>query len=235
MSADIDNVSSKSAAAQLAFLLGDPYTRDIWDHREKGELWQLVAWHSEVDPHLLRDWTHLKSVFSALRRARSDRIQESMFCYVDGVQFFAPEPDEEDPRLDLADNIEWAAIAAQTGRLPSLRRNAGDVETWTVSRAAFATYAAWQGLRPAKGFSGRGQWPWGAHSTRKLEQLAAGGECWRDYDRRRPHSAPRPQRVRAALRDAGACKTDIALMVSILRDPELRPGPHPTAPPEAKE
>lgn len=71
------------------------------------------------------------------------------------------------------------------------------------------------------------RWPWGDHTTKGLEDLAAAGETfWRRYDPRDPSTAETNERVSAWLQNERQVTRNRAdFIASLLRDDDLPSGP----------
>jgi len=227
MQSGIERLLQTKPCSIVQYLVGEDATWLKWAAFSELQLWQAVALHSYLDPDLLLGWRELRNDVSCTQFVRD----------------LTDEPSSDaDPERRLLVNIECAVSAMQNAVLPAIKVDLDYAENSTVSVAEFHAWSIRALLKPVQGFPARSpsprpsQFRWGSYSTPRLEQLAAAVELWRlkedggSYDPGQSWTAPRSKVVRATLAKAGVPETLIDTYVSLVRDPRLRPGPHPEAP-----
>lgn len=218
----------RTKGARTQFVLADDATWRKWAAVESLPVWQAVVLHSHLDPDCIVPW-----------------VQDS---------WPFPEPVvgyRESLVAALWSNLDWAIRHLEIGYLPMCERaprllgsraRAG-MEYSTVTVAEFHAWATRVGLPVVTGWRTRtrsGRWPWGEHTTDRLEQLARVGELWRHvseggtYDPRDDGTAPKWEVVQPFLKALGIPKVCGEVMASILRPQTLRPGPRPKVRPRTR-
>lgn len=229
MPTGIELVLSKAPGDAVQFVLLDEVSTLKWASRKHVELWQAVALHSSVDPDALGgQWKEVRYFYQSREAFEVLMAQFDTEPQPKGT----PGPDDL-----LGSNFTRAGKAAAGEDLPCLRLAARDVMTSEVSLAEFLGWALSSRLPVVSGFRARtepsigGPWPWGRHTTPKLELLAAIGERWRlvadhgSYDPDDIRSAPHSGDVVAWLMEQGVGESVAKVMASMLRPPTLRTGP----------
>lgn len=229
MPSGIELVLSRAPGEGVQFVLLDDVSTLKWASRKSVELWQAVALHSSVDPDALGGQWEAVDYFYQSRSAFDVLLAQ----FDNGP----PAAVRRGPDDLLGDNFRRAGSAASSEALPCLSLVHQDVMTSTVSLAEFLGWALSSRLPVVSGFRSRaepavrGRWPWGHHTTPKLEMLAAIGERWRlvvdggSYDPGDIQSAPHSEDVIAWLMEQGVGESVAKAMASMLRPPTLRTGP----------
>lgn len=236
MSSGIELILSQGKGVWVQFVLLDGVAAKKWAAVPEVELWQAVALHSSLDPDLMGgSWDALNRYFG-----NEEALQNLLVAYV-----FAPEADDvaerkarrESPEQRLRDNFKSAGHAATMASLRCSSLNEREPMVSQVSLAEFLGWSIRTRLPAISGFPARtspapaGRWPWGNHTTPKLELLAQAGEQWRlvedggTYISGDLKSAPHSKVVVALLTEKGVNSTVAESIASMLRPPDLRTGP----------
>lgn len=236
MSSGIELVLSQGRGVWVQFVMLDGIAAKKWAAMPEVELWQAVALHSSLDPDLMGgSWEALDRHFS-LEEAFRDLLAscESSPTAAEVAQRIAW---GKSPEERLTENFK---IAGHAARMESLRCSRLHEREAMLSRVSLAEFLGWSiraGLPAVSGFPTRAssaltaRWPWGNHTTPKLELLAEAGERWRlvedggTYTSGDLKSAPHSKVLVRWLIQRGASSTVAEAIASMLRTPTLRTGP----------
>lgn len=218
------------------FILLDEVASLKWAARRRAALWQAVVLHSWLDPDLLCDGWPASFERDQLDAVVGELLRDGTVSSPDQLVRRIPKAGS-DPQLQLLHNLTVAAVALSAGSLPRLTLDTGNVLASEVSLSEFLGWSLRTGLPVVKGFSPRtitqpiSRWPWGSHTTKKLDLLAEAGEHWRlkveggTYDPDDPFTAPRSEVIEEWLTCRGIPTTVAKAMASILRPLTVPTGP----------
>lgn len=236
MSSGIELILSQGKGVWVQFVLLDEVAAKKWAAVPEVELWQAVALHSSLDPDLMGgSWDTLDRYFG-----NEEALQNLLAEYV-----FPPPADDvaertarrDSPEQRLRENFKSAGHAAT---MASLRCSALNEREPMLSHVSLAEFLGWSiraRLPAVREFPARtssapvARWPWGNHTTPKLELLAEAGERWRlvedggTYMSGDLKSALRSKVLVAWLIEKGVGSTVAQSIASMLRPPDLRTGP----------
>lgn len=207
-----------------------------WASIPEVELWQAVALHSSLDPDLMGgSWDALDEYF-----AERDAFQ-NLFDAFDSPRERAEEAQRKarrnSPDQRLRENFKSAGHAASMASLRCSSLHEREPLLSLVSLAEFLGWSIRTRLPAVSDFPTRTssapvtRWPWGSHTTPKLELLAKAGERWRlvedggKYTSGDLKSAPRSKVLVDWLVGNGVSSTVAESIASMLRPPDLRTGP----------
>lgn len=236
MASGIELILSKAQGQRVQFVRLDDVAVQKWASMLQVELWQAVALHSYLDPDLLGgSWSTLHSHY-----VHEDAFQNLLATY-------ASDPSEQtgaahgqidiDPQQCLRSNFKRAGDAALMESLQCVALEKRDVMLSKVSLAEFLGWSIRTRLNVVQGFPSRAstpsraRWPWGNHTTPKLELLAEAGEHWRlvadggRYSAEDIQSAPHSKAIVAWMVRKGVHSSVAESIASMLRPPSLRTGP----------
>ena len=141
-------------------------------------------------------------------------------------EYFAPEPYQTETGLTLLKTMAFQAymVASTVDGVPPrnldlLRRLISEADTLTKRLASNVQKET--NLNPvARQQGGQGsKWPWGIHTTKLLEKLAAAvEEFWTKYDPSKPQTAPTNEKVEVWLKSHGVGAVRVRqIMAQIIR------------------
>jgi hypothetical protein len=236
VSSGIELVLSQGKGALVQFVMLDGVAAKKWAAIPEVELWQAVALHSSLDPDLMGgSWEDLNRYFL---------FEEALQDLLDSLPSSCT-PDEvarrgargRSPEELLRESLKRAGHAAT---MESLRCSSLHDREAMLSQVPLAEFLGWAirtALPVIGGFPNRAasapatRWPWGSHTTTKLELLAKAGEHWRlaaEGGRYVPgdiKTAPHSKVIVAWLIEKGLNQAAAESIASMLRPPSVRTGP----------
>jgi hypothetical protein len=213
----------RTPGAPVQMVRADEVTWRRWAAQHEAALWQVVALHSNLDPDLLhRHWDEYQPGQLWPHAEYEIAVDESLVAA-------------------LRANLSRAGAAVEMYELPTVpampagsrvpsRFLFDDFDLCTVKFSDFHAWATRVHLPVVTGWPSRstnGRWPWGAHTTSRLECLANAAQLWRDYVPGNDSTAPKNETVEQHLQKLGVGKVASEVMASMLRADGVRKGPRP--------
>ena len=166
---------------------------------------------------------------------RDDCFADGMELRADGIYVKTPPAEANAPEAAALSkhptgNLAEAAISFPTdlGTFASFLEESGlfgMLEPFRVADWAISKHLELLAAKGSLASGGDWRWPWGAHETELLKQLAAAGEhFWSNYDPSEASSAPKSEDVTAWLKTRGVPDRVAEIMAQILRADTLPKG-----------